>query len=97
MNLNVALVRRRGTKYEAFVTFRGEGFIDLLGTQVRPCVFTPGSRLADALKDMWQDEGLLAAEIFNVTEAEEGLDDRVVGHDFVVSWTAVAPVYDEVL
>jgi hypothetical protein len=90
IDLEVAWTRRRkdNGQWEASVRFRGEGVYEFLGKQVRPCVFRPGERLGEILRDMWRDDGLLEAEIFNVVEALEGLDDRFIGHDFVVRWTS---------
>lgn len=78
----LSIERHRGNLVEVSYRPRGAGdtVYDLLGAQVRPCVFQLGAKLRDTLFP----EGVESAEVFNVSEDHEGFDDHFVGWSFCV-------------
>jgi len=63
-----------------------ESFHGFMGEQVRPCVYQPTAVFLEAFLEGWGDEysepDPSTFEVYNVTEACEGLDGVRVGYDF---------------
>lgn len=84
----VRRVRRDGDSYEAEITFGLDLYEneDLLGEQVRNCVFRPAEPLQSSLADRVGEVSDTEFEIFNLSKDHVGLDDRPVGYVGKVRW-----------
>lgn len=70
-----------------------DSIYDWLGDQIRSCVFAPSDDLMETLGFEAGDAD--SAEVFNISEDHEGLEERVVGWTFILRYVPDEPDYEE--